>query len=124
MSNPLRSSTMMNTEELADELKSLGERAAQTGEKGLHAAKRSAKQVARASEAFVKDHPAVAAGALVGVGVLVGAVAHRALRREPSLGEVLGRELARRAKEVSKAVASASRHGAKLASKRLRAAVV
>ncbi len=123
MSSPLSSSA----ETLAGELKDLGARTAQTltreTEKGLHAAKRSAKQVARASEAFVKDHPAVAAGALVGVGVLVGAAAHRALGREPTLGELLSRTLSRRAKEVSTAVASASRQGAKLASKKLRAAV-
>jgi hypothetical protein len=51
------------------------------------------RRAAQSTANLAKDHPAVAAGALVGVGMLVGAVAQHALRKPPSLVEVLMKTL-------------------------------
>jgi hypothetical protein len=41
----------------------------------------------------VKEHPLVAAGALAGAALVVGAVAQRAMHRDPTLGETLTKTL-------------------------------
>jgi hypothetical protein len=72
---------------------------------------RGAQDAARASVSFVKDHPVATAGALAGVALVAGAVAHRAIQREPTLAEVFRKTATRRVARFSKALASGSKRG-------------
>lgn len=89
------------------------------GAKSLAMAKRGAQATAKATTAFAKEHPGVAATALVGIGLAAGALTQQAMRREPTLGEVLKDTLSRSAKRASKAIGTATRQGVKTATKRI-----
>jgi hypothetical protein len=89
------------------------------GEQGPDTAAQEVRRAAQRTARLAKDHPAVAAGALVGVGMLVGAVAQHALRKPPSLGEVLMKTLSSRAGKASKVAGQ----GLKSAAQKLRKSV-
>lgn len=64
------------------------------------------KKAANSASALAKKHPAVAAGALVGAGLLVGVAAQRAFHHEPTVGEVVMSAIRRSASKVSKRLAT------------------
>jgi ElaB/YqjD/DUF883 family membrane-anchored ribosome-binding protein len=76
----------------ADHLASAGERGLAKGRKGL-----------RSAAILVREHPRAAAGALLGAGILVGAVVHRAFHREASWRELLVRSLGLRLEQLNRA---------------------
>lgn len=59
----------------------------------------------------MRAHPVATAGALAGVAFVVGAVAHRALQPDPTLGEVFRKTFRRRATQLSNNLASGSKRG-------------
>lgn len=93
------------------------------GDQGPDTAAREVRRAAQSTARLAKAHPAVAAGALVGVGMLVGAMAQAALRKPPSLGEVLMKTLSGRAGKAGKVVSRAAGQGLKSAAQKLRKSV-
>lgn len=74
-------------------------------------AKAGLEQVTGAAETLAKEHPAVAAGLLLGAGGLMGLAAERALHRDPTVGEAMVKALKQGAATASKRVASAAARG-------------
>jgi len=72
---------------------------ANAGKKAVASVERSARGAAAASTTFVKEHPLVAAGALAGVALVVGAVAQRAMQRDPTLGETISKTIKSKTKQ-------------------------
>ena len=93
------------------------------GEQGPDTAAREVRRAAQSTARLAKDHPAVAIGALVGVGMLVGAAAQHALRKPPSLGDVLLKTLSTRVGKAGKVVSRAAEQGLKSAAQKLRKSV-
>jgi hypothetical protein len=83
----------------------------------------SLKKATGAAETFAKKHPAVVTGLLLGAGGLVGAAAGRALRRDPTVGEVMVKALKRGATTAGQQVASAAAGGLRASKSGLRRAL-
>jgi hypothetical protein len=81
------------------------------------------KRAVGVASGFATKHPAVAAGALLGAGALVGVAAQRALHHEPTLGEVVLRVLKRGASRVSKQVATTASSGLRMGKARAKRAL-
>jgi len=69
------------------------------------------KKAASAASALARKHPAVAAGALVGAGLLVGVAADRVFRHKPTVREVVMGAIERGAAKVSKRLATTAAAG-------------
>jgi ADP-ribosylglycohydrolase len=94
---------------------SLRQRVATAGQGALVSAERGAKEAVRSGTAFTKRHPLATVGTVAGVALVAGALADRALRHEPTLGEVLKKTVARQASRLSKAAASKAKQSASAA---------
>jgi hypothetical protein len=107
----------------AEDLEELGSRAADrlasAGQRGMAEARKGLRSAANVA----KEHPGATAGALLGVGVLVGAVAHRAFHRTPTLGELLMRSLGQQLERLDRTARSAAKVGLQMAASPLRKAL-
>jgi hypothetical protein len=94
---------------------SLRQRVATAGEGAMASASRGAKEAARSGAAFTKRHPLATVGTVAGVALVAGALVDRALRHEPTLGEVLKKTVSRQASRLSKVAAEKAKKGASAA---------
>jgi len=81
------------------------------GHEAFVVAKRGVRGAARASAAFVKEHPVATTSTLVAGALLLGAVAQRAFHRQETLGEVFKRTLAERADSMSRSFITTTKRG-------------
>jgi hypothetical protein len=68
-----------------------------------------------ATRTMVRKHPLTSAGVLLGAGAVAGVAMQRALRIEPTVGQVLMKALRDNAGAASKSVASSATRGVKRA---------